>query len=68
MAHLSDVQWRKSSYSTASGTCVEAGLAGDDVVAVRNSNDPDAGVVLFSRAEMRAWLAGVKAGEFDDLG
>ncbi len=35
--------------------------------AVRNSNHPDAGVVLFTRAEMDAYIKGVKAGEFDDL-
>ncbi|MBV9141461.1 MAG: DUF397 domain-containing protein [Pseudonocardiales bacterium] len=35
--------------------------------AVRNSNDPDAGVVLFTCAEMDAWIKGGKVGEFDDL-
>jgi hypothetical protein len=40
----------------------------DDVqIAVRNSNHPDAGVVFFTRAEMGAWIKGIKAGEFDDL-
>jgi len=34
---------------------------------VRNSNHPDEGLVLFTRAEMNAWIRGVKAGEFDDL-
>ncbi|MGH3710879.1 MAG: DUF397 domain-containing protein [Pseudonocardiaceae bacterium] len=35
---------------------------------MRNSNHPDKGAVLFTRAELAAWLTGVKAGEFDDLG
>jgi hypothetical protein len=43
-----------------------AGLP-DGHIAVRNSNHPEDGVVLFTRAEMRAWISGVKAGEFDDL-
>ncbi|MGQ0777851.1 MAG: DUF397 domain-containing protein [Pseudonocardiales bacterium] len=34
---------------------------------MRNSNHPDVGVVLFTRAEIGAYLKGVKAGEFDDL-
>jgi hypothetical protein len=37
-------------------------------MAVRNSNHPEAGAVFFTRAEMAAWIQGVKAGEFDDLG
>lgn len=61
-------QWRISSFSTASGTCVEVALVGDDAIAVRNSNFRENGALVFTRAEMRAWLQGVKAGEFDDLG
>ena len=34
---------------------------------MRNSNHPEAGVVLFTRAEMDAYIKGIKAGEFDDL-
>ncbi len=36
-------------------------------IAVRNSNVIEAGVVLFARAEIAAWVQGIKAGEFDDL-
>jgi Domain of unknown function (DUF397) len=43
------------------------GALADGRVAGRNSNHPDAGTVLFTRAEIAAWLKGVKAGEFDDL-
>jgi len=39
----------------------------DGRIAVRNSNHPDDGVVLFTASEMTAWIHGVKAGEFDDL-
>ena len=39
----------------------------DGRIVLRNSNQPDEGVVLFTRAEMNAWISGVKAGEFDDL-
>jgi hypothetical protein len=68
MSELPHAGWRISSFSTASGTCVEVALVGDDTIAVRNSNAPENGTALFNRAEMRAWLLGVKAGEFDDLG
>jgi hypothetical protein len=63
---LSTAVWRTSSFSNH-GLCVEVAPLDDDRTAVRNSNHPDAGVVLFTRAEMHAWIKGVKAGEFDDL-
>lgn len=64
---LSVTLWRTSSFSGNNGTCVEVAALPDGHIAVRNSNYPDAGVVLFTRAEMSAWINGVKAGEFDDL-
>jgi hypothetical protein len=67
MRDLSAAPWRKSSYSTAHGNCVEVAPLGDGRIAVRNSKSPDEKVVFFTRAEMDAWIKGVKAGEFDDL-
>jgi hypothetical protein len=65
---LAQATWRKSSYSGANGgSCVEVAELGDNVIAVRNSNHPDAGAVFFTPAEIDAFLLGVKAGEFDDL-
>lgn len=59
------VRWRKSTF-TLNGDCVTVGKLGDRI-AVRNSNDPDGGTLFFTRSEIAAWIAGVKAGEFDDL-
>jgi hypothetical protein len=64
---LNTAQWRKSSFSDGNGMCVEVTPLTDGRIAVRNSNHPDAGTVFFTRAEMAAYLQGVKAGEFDDL-
>jgi hypothetical protein len=59
--------WRTSSFSGNNGTCVEVATLPDGHIAVRNSNRPHDAVVLFTRAEMNAWISGVKAGEFDDV-
>jgi len=72
VVHLGDLTWRTSSFTAEGGpgngdTCVQAAALPDGRVAVRNSNHPDAGTVIFTRAEMAAWITGVKAGEFDDL-
>jgi Domain of unknown function (DUF397) len=64
---LISVSWRKSTFSANNGSCVEVAALNDGRVAVRNSNHPDAGVVLFTRTEMAAFIKGVKASEFDDL-
>jgi hypothetical protein len=59
-------QWRKSTFSSQDGDCVQAADLGDGI-GVRDSKDPDGSVLHFTRAEMRAWVMGCKAGEFDDL-
>ncbi|MGH3810266.1 MAG: DUF397 domain-containing protein [Pseudonocardiaceae bacterium] len=69
---LAQLQWRRSSFCGDTGAgnggmCVEVAALPDGQIAVRNSNHPDAGAVLFTRPEMDAWIKGVKIGEFDDL-
>ncbi|TDC63698.1 DUF397 domain-containing protein [Actinomadura sp. GC306] len=62
------VAWRISSYSpNGGGNCVEAGpvLDGTERVAVRHSQRPDAEVILYTRPEWEAFLAGIRNNEFD---
>ena len=56
--------WRKSSFSSPSGNCVEAARLVADGVAVRNSRFPDGPALVFTDAEWRAFVRGVQAGEF----
>lgn len=56
-------QWRKSSKCTG-GNCVEvASVAGQYMI--RDSKNPQAAALTFTEAEWRAFVAGVKANEFD---
>lgn len=60
--------WRKSSFSAEpQNNCVEVmDLAGPDCGrAVRDSKDPDGPKLRFTEPEWIAFIAGVKAGEFD---
>lgn len=61
---LSRSRWRKSSYSSANGACVEVAHL-DQAIAVRDSKNPDQAALVFSTSEWDAFVAGVKAGEFD---
>lgn len=63
---LTGATWRKSTFSGDNGQCVEVAQA-DGLIAVRNSNFPDAETVWFTPAEMGAFVKGCAAGEFDDL-
>ena len=62
---LGRVDWRKSSF-TNGNDCVTVGRYGD-MIAVRDSKNPDGDTLRFTAGEWAAFLAGVKAGEFDDL-
>ena len=55
--------WYKSSAS-GDGACVEIRIAPKGVD-VRNARDPSAAVLSFTYQEWRAFLTGVRLGEFD---
>ncbi|MGH3415807.1 MAG: DUF397 domain-containing protein [Actinocrinis sp.] len=57
--------WHKSSHSGYNGNCVEVARLADGSVALRNSRDPHGPALVYTRAEIAAFLAGAKDGEFD---
>ena len=61
------VNWQKSRWSNPSGNCVEVASLPGGGVAVRNSRHPSGPALVYTRAEISEFLAGVKGGEFDDL-
>ncbi|WP_035799656.1 DUF397 domain-containing protein [Kitasatospora mediocidica] len=61
---LTNAAWFKSSHSDAKSACVEAAFIGPDVMPVRDSKDPDGPALVFRADAWRAFVAGVRAGDF----
>lgn len=54
--------WHRSSFCDTT-TCVEVQLG--DQILIRDSKDPRSPMLSYSRDEWRAFIEGVRAGEFD---
>ena len=64
---LQAVIWQKSGRSGPNGNCVECAALPDGGVAVRNSRDPQGPALIYTRAEIEAFVLGVRDGDFDNL-
>lgn len=64
----SDVQpvrpWLSASVS---GNCVEVAPLADGTIGIRNSREPEGDVLIFTKAEMEAFVHGAAAGIFNHL-
>ncbi|WP_046469336.1 DUF397 domain-containing protein [Allosalinactinospora lopnorensis] len=64
---LREVVWHKSRLSNPNGNCVEIARLPDGEVAVRNSRHPHGPALIYTPAEITAFVQGAKAGDFDHL-
>lgn len=65
---MSELNWRKSSYSGAGdgNSCIELASLGPDAIALRESDEPGT-VMTTTPAKLRPLLHAIKAGKFDQL-
>lgn len=61
---LTAATWRKSSYSSDSGDCVEVAVASDGGRRVRDSKDRSGPAHYFTAAQWDAFIRGVKDSNF----
>ena len=59
-SRLREVSWLKSRASNPSGNCVEMAELPEGVIAVRNSRFPDGPALVYTRAEIDAFIKGAK--------
>ena len=57
---LSRAEWRKSSYSSQDGNCVEVARNLPGLVAIRDSQAPDEAKLVVSRETWRVFLKGLR--------
>lgn len=63
---LGNVEWRRTSFTGGNNNCAEFGRVGDFIV-WRDSKRPEQEPLVYTQAEVKALIDGVRAGELDYL-
>ena len=63
-ADNSPVGWRRSTYSSYNGNCVEIAGLPDALIGVRDSKNIEGGSLRFSAAEWDAFVGSIRSGNF----
>jgi hypothetical protein len=64
---LHGATWQKSHFSSPDGNCVELAKLEDGGIAVRNSRHPEGPALIYTLAEISAFIRGATEGHFDNL-
>jgi Domain of unknown function (DUF397) len=64
---LTEATWTASKHGDVQAACAELAELPEGSIALRNSNDPDGPALIYTHAEIEAFIAGAKGGEFDSL-
>jgi Domain of unknown function (DUF397) len=64
---LTEVAWTASRHGDAQAACAELATLPEGSIALRNARDPDGPALIYTHAEIEAFIAGAKDGEFDNL-
>lgn len=54
----------RATWQRAEGSTIEIAFV-DDLIGMRNAEDPDGDILIFTEAEWNAFVLGAKDGEFD---
>ena len=64
---LPEADWQASRHGDPQAARVEMAVLPGGSIAVRNSRDPGGPALIYTYAEIEAFIAGAKDGDFDDL-
>jgi hypothetical protein len=64
---LPEAYWQASRHADPQASRVELALLPGGSVAMRNSRHPGGPALIYTHAEIEAFIAGAKDGDFDDL-
>jgi hypothetical protein len=64
---LHNADWQASRHGDPQAAGVEMAALPGGAIAMRNSRHPGGPVLIYTHAEIEAFLAGAKDGDFDDL-
>ena len=65
MADYSNAQWRKSTRSGNGNNCVEVATNLEGAILVRDSKNPTGPALAFTPEEWKAFVGGIRDGEFN---
>lgn len=58
-------QWKRTKHVDGSPAALEVGYAENGLVAIRQVDDPDGDLLIYTPEEWMAFVSGVRDGEFD---